>query len=158
MGVRSSVLDRFFRLQFFQFKQIVKGGLVAVSSGDPLGEWQGPGIEIALAMIHVPNRIADTSLHGAGQAEGKIQYCSPYDLPYRALLPKGIEGLLVAGRCISGTHRAHASYRVMSICMAMGEAAGIAAALSAKAGCTPRQLDVAQLQEVMTDVGIQLFE
>ncbi|MBO8444257.1 MAG: FAD-dependent oxidoreductase [Bacteroidetes bacterium] len=111
------------------------------------------------AVVH--NALFIVDIHnpaGAGQAEGKIQYCRPYDLPYRALLPKGIEGLLVAGRCISGTHRAHASYRVMSICMAMGEAAGIAAALSAKAGCTPRQLDVAQLQEVMTDVGIQLFE
>ena len=43
-----------------------------------------------------------------------------------------IDGLLVAGRCISGTHRAHASYRVMSICLAMGQAAGVAAALSAK--------------------------
>ena len=95
---------------------------------------------------------------GAGQAEDKIQYCQPYDLPYRCFLPKGLEGLMVAGRCISGTHRAHASYRVMSICMAMGEAVGIAAALSVQNGCTPRQLDVTLLQKTMTDMGIVLFD
>lgn len=95
---------------------------------------------------------------GAGQAEDKIQYCQPYDLPYRCFLPKGLEGLMVAGRCISGTHRAHASYRVMSICMAMGEAVGIAAALSVQNGCTPRQLDVTLLQKTMTDKGIVLFD
>jgi len=95
---------------------------------------------------------------GAGQAEEKIQYCQPYDLPYRCFLPKGLEGLMVAGRCISGTHRAHASYRVMSICMAMGEAIGIAAALSVSKGCTPRQLDVTLLQKTMTEKGIVLFD
>lgn len=95
---------------------------------------------------------------GAGQAEDKIQYCQPYDLPYRCFLPKGLEGLMVAGRCISGTHRAHASYRVMSICMAMGEAVGIAAALSVQNACTPRQLDVTLLQKTMTDKGIVLFD
>lgn len=95
---------------------------------------------------------------GAGQAEEKIQYCQPYDLPYRCFLPKGLEGLMVAGRCISGTHRAHASYRVMSICMAMGEAIGIAAALSVQNGCTPRRLDVALLQKTMTEKGIVLFD
>jgi hypothetical protein len=68
---------------------------------------------------------------GAGQAEGHSQPAKPYDIPYRAMLPAGIEGVLTAGRCISGTHRAHASYRVMAICIAMGEAAGAAAALAA---------------------------
>lgn len=74
---------------------------------------------------------------GAGQAEDKIVYCRPYDLPYGCFVPLGIENLYVAGRCISGTHRAHASYRVMSICMAMGEAVGIASAMCADEGCTP---------------------
>lgn len=95
---------------------------------------------------------------GAGQAEDKIQYCKPYDLPYRCFVPRKVENLMTAGRCISGTHRAHASYRVMSICMAMGEAVGIAAALCAKEGCTPRQLDVKALQRTMTAKGIELFD
>ena len=95
---------------------------------------------------------------GAGQAEPTIQYCKPYDLPYRCFLPLGLEGLLVAGRCISGTHRAHASYRVMSICMAMGEAVGIAAAMSASQHCTPRALDVGELQKRLESLGVELFD
>lgn len=94
---------------------------------------------------------------GAGQAESKIQYVRPYDLPYRCFVPRKVENLYVAGRCISGTHRAHASYRVMSICMAMGEAVGIAASLCAEEKCSPRTLDVRHLQDVMTSKGIDLF-
>ena len=94
---------------------------------------------------------------GAGQAEDHIQYCDPYDLPYRCFTPKGIENLYTAGRCISGTHRAHASYRVMSICMAMGEAVGVAAAMCASRGCTTRELDVKALQNRLTEKGIELY-
>lgn len=95
---------------------------------------------------------------GAGQAEAKIQYVKPYDLPYRCFVPKKVDNLLIAGRCISGTHRAHASYRVMSICMAMGEAVGIAAALCVENNCKPRELNVVMLQKTMTDKGIELFD
>jgi hypothetical protein len=63
-----------------------------------------------------------------------------YGIPYRCLLPVGLEGLLVAGRCFSATHDAHASARSMATCMAMGQAAGTAAALAADAGTTPREL------------------
>lgn len=55
----------------------------------------------------------------------------PYHIPYRSLVPKGLEGILVAGRTISGTHLAMASFRVTGTCSAMGEAAGKAAAYSA---------------------------
>ncbi len=99
--------------------------------------------------IHNPN--------GAGQAESKIQYCRPYDIPYRAFVPLKIDGLLIAGRCISGTHDAHASYRVMSICMAMGEAVGIAAAICSKNDLIPRQLDYKQIQKELKNSGIDLF-
>lgn len=111
------------------------------------------------AVVHRAEFIVD--IHnpaGAGQAEERIQYCKPYDLPYRCFVPRGIENLYTAGRCISGTHRAHASYRVMSICMAMGEAVGIAAALCARKGCSPRKLDVGELQRTMTGKGIELFD
>ena len=95
---------------------------------------------------------------GAGQAEEKIQYVVPYDLPYGCFVPKGVDGLMTAGRCISGTHRAHASYRVMSICMAMGQAVGGAAALCARQGCQPRALDVKALQKELTALGVELFD
>ena len=68
-----------------------------------------------------------------------------------------MENLLVAGRCISGTHRAHASYRVMAICMAMGEAVGVAAALSAEKEITPKRLESREIQEILEKRGIDLF-
>jgi hypothetical protein len=72
---------------------------------------------------------------------------STYDIPLRCLLPQGVENLLVAGRCLSATHDAHASVRSMGQCMAMGQAAGTAAALAALSGVAPRALDVGRLQE-----------
>lgn len=95
---------------------------------------------------------------GGGQAEGHSQPAIPYDIPYRSLLPAGLENILTCGRCISGTHRAHASYRVMGICLATGQAAGIAAALSAKEGVSPRGLDVKTLQSALTETGAILFD
>lgn len=94
---------------------------------------------------------------GAGQAEATIQYCTPYDIPYRCFVPLGVDGLLTAGRCISGTHDAHASYRVMSICLAMGEAAGVAAAIAAEQDALPRDLDVSLLQQRLIEKGVDLF-
>jgi glycine/D-amino acid oxidase-like deaminating enzyme len=64
-----------------------------------------------------------------------------YGIPYRCLLPSGIDALLVAGRCFSATHDAHASARSMATCMAMGQAAGTAAAMASASGSTPRALD-----------------
>lgn len=64
-----------------------------------------------------------------------------YQIPYRCLVPLNVDNLLMAGRCISGSHLAHASYRVTGNCVAMGQAAGIAAALCIEGGVTPRKLD-----------------
>ena len=79
--------------------------------------------------IHVPN---STEQHN--------QNVMPYEIPYRAMLPKGLSNVLVAGRCISGSHVAMASYRVTGNCCAMGEAAGKAASYAAKNGVTPREV------------------
>jgi len=93
---------------------------------------------------------------GGGQAEKYAQACIPYDIRYGSLVPLKVDGLLTAGRCISGTHRAHASYRVMGICMGMGQAAGIAAALCAGKNCTPRALDVREVQKRLVECGVDL--
>ena len=80
--------------------------------------------------------------HGAG-AGTEWQYVAggaAYGIPFRALLPLGLDGLLVAGRCFSSTHDAHASARSMATCMAMGQAAGTAAALAAARNCLPRDV------------------
>ncbi len=69
-----------------------------------------------------------------------------YQIPYRCLVPEKIDGLLVAGRCISTDVRAHASARIMPSCMAMGQAAGLAAAIAIDSAKTPRDIDVNILQ------------
>jgi glycine/D-amino acid oxidase-like deaminating enzyme len=79
-----------------------------------------------------------------------------YGIPYRCLLPKGVEGMLVAGRCFSATHDAHASARSMATCMAMGEAAGTAAALAAASGDTPRNVSVDALRGRLREIGALL--
>lgn len=70
-----------------------------------------------------------------------------YDIPYRVLLPQGVSNLVVAGRCLSADHDAHASVRSMGQCMAMGQAAGTAAALAVREDGTPHRLNVGKLQE-----------
>jgi hypothetical protein len=69
-----------------------------------------------------------------------------YSIPYRCFLPKGIEGLLVAGKNISVTHDANGTTRIMGCVVSQGEAAGTAAALAVKNKVTPRQVDVDELR------------
>ena len=76
-----------------------------------------------------------------------------YGIPYRGLLPRRVDHLIVAGRCISADRRALASARITGTCMAMGQAAGTAAALSIAAGCAPRQLAILQLQDTLRGQG-----
>lgn len=70
----------------------------------------------------------------------KRQSVLPYDIPYRALVAQDVDGLLMAGRCISGDFLAHSSYRVTGNAVAMGEAAGIAAAYCARNGLLPHEI------------------
>lgn len=84
------------------------------------------------------------------------QMVSGHAYPYRCLLPKGVDGLLVAGRCASATHLGFASGRGMGECMGMGQAAGVAAALSVAQGVTPREVDVASVQAFLRDMGVKL--
>ncbi|CAG7598547.1 hypothetical protein PAESOLCIP111_00235 [Paenibacillus solanacearum] len=79
-----------------------------------------------------------------------------YDIPFRTLVPKKIQNLLIGGRPISATHEAHSAIRVQPIAMAIGQAAGTAAALCAKGGVLPRELDVRQVQKALTDQGAVL--
>lgn len=76
-----------------------------------------------------------------------------YDIPYGCLVPEKLDGVLVAGRCVSSEHEAHASCRVMVFCMGMGEAAGYAAAIAAKEDCAPREIDVKRIQEKLKETG-----
>lgn len=72
---------------------------------------------------------------------------SAYQIPYRSLVARGLDNLLVAGRCVSATHEAAGSLRLTPQCFVTGEAAGTAAALSVIEGTSPRDIDRADLAE-----------
>jgi hypothetical protein len=72
-----------------------------------------------------------------------------YGIPYRALVPQGVDGLLAVGKCMSGTHIAQSSFRVMPIAGSTGQAAGVAAALCAKHNVHPRDLDPQDVRAVL---------
>lgn len=88
-----------------------------------------------------------------------LEWCGDcYDIPYRSLLPLDIENLIVAGRCISTTHEAMSSTRVMATCMAIGEAAGRAAKMAVKQNIKPRNIRVEKLQKELLNRGGYLNE
>jgi hypothetical protein len=86
----------------------------------------------------------------------KISQMKIHQVPYRALVPEKIDGLLAAGRCISATHVALSAGKSMGNCFATGHAAGVAAALSFKLRKIPRELDVKKIQEVLKNDGVDL--
>jgi glycine/D-amino acid oxidase-like deaminating enzyme len=93
--------------------------------------------------------------HHAG-SDTRWQYLpegETYDLPFRCLVPSVAEGLLVAGRCLSADHDAHASVRSMGQCMAMGQAAGVAATLAAEHNMPPHEVDIKTLQQRLRAMG-----
>ena len=73
----------------------------------------------------------------------------PYDIPLRALIAKDVDGLMMAGRCISGDYIAHASYRVTGNAVAMGEAAGAVAALAATTRRLPHEVDWSEAKSAL---------
>jgi len=79
-----------------------------------------------------------------------------YEIPYRCLVPQELDGLLVAGRCISVDHHADVYTRNQGSCMATGEAAGVAAAIVAADAVPPRSVDVAKVQAGLRKLGVDL--
>jgi hypothetical protein len=98
--------------------------------------------------IHNPN--------GKGTVLKRLPPDEAYDIPLRALIPRGLDNLLVAGRCISGSHEAHSSYRVMPIAMATGQAAGVCAALAVQQDLPARQVAAADVQQELLGQGASL--
>jgi hypothetical protein len=117
--------------------------------------------EDIIACRRFPDAIAvagyPVDIHHAKGGDCTMYFCDDsYDIPYRCLLPAHIEGLLVAGRCSSMNHEAMASTRVMSTCMALGEAAGRAARLAIQEGVQPSALRVEQLRDELRATGAYL--
>lgn len=92
-------------------------------------------------------------IHGDGTAQVRqyVEGGRSYDIPYRALIPAGLENVLVAGRCLSSTREANGSARVIGTCLAMGQAAGTAATMASDG--TVLDVDVAALRQRITDQG-----
>jgi hypothetical protein len=93
---------------------------------------------------------------GSGTTTHRLPAGASYEIPYRCLVPRGVDDLLVAGRCISTTHEALASTRLTPTVMTLGQAAGTAAALSLRAGVTPRALDPTALRAQLVRDGVDL--
>lgn len=107
--------------------------------------------EIALCGAPIEDHMAGTDTRWTYVPESGV-----YGIPYRCLVPSAVEGMLVAGRCFSASHDAHASARSMATCMAMGQAAGTAAALAVVSGTTPRSLDPEALRMCLAGDGALL--
>ena len=95
--------------------------------------------------IHNPN--------GTGTVFREFKDGEWYEIPYRCLVPLGMKNLLVAGRCISSTHEAQASYRIMPFCAEIGQAAGCAAAVAKKNGTSVRAVDVSEVRRLLREEG-----
>ena len=116
--------------------------------------------EIADAVQHEDYVVYDAyfnfdvhNITGAGLdktgCQHKFKQTNGYTIPYGCMVPEKIDGLLLAGRNISGTHMAHSNYRAMPICVGIGEACGIAAAIAAACGRTPREINATEIRERM---------
>ncbi|MCE5240428.1 FAD-dependent oxidoreductase [bacterium] len=121
--------------------------------------------EDCLQPTRFPDRIAKSSypvdVHnpsGVGITLKKLPPGEYHDIPYRCLVPLGVDDLLVAGRCISATFEAQAAIRIEPTCRALGEAAGTAAALCLERACTPRALPAEVLLEKLAANGANVSE
>ncbi|CAM5345195.1 FAD-dependent oxidoreductase OS=Streptomyces tendae OX=1932 GN=GUR47_04025 PE=4 SV=1 [Streptomyces tendae] len=159
-------IDRFLRTRVpgFEESYVVQSGthIGVRESRRVLGDYRLTGHDI-LAARTFPDVIAHgaypVDIHnprGSGTVLKRVPRGTFYDIPLRCLLPRGTDRLLVAGRCISGTHVAHSSYRVMPIAMATGHAAGVCAALTVRHGRGPRGLPYRLVQRELLRQGARL--
>ena len=113
--------------------------------------------EDVIALAGYPVDLHSPTGDGGG-ATGEYKTANIYEIPFRSLVPQRVEQLLVAGRSLSATHEALAAVRVMPPAMAMGQAAGTAAAIAATTGTPPRRVPVRALQARLVRDGAYLGE
>jgi len=105
----------------------------------------------------VRSKWAHTDVHSGKNMQWSFELIEgPYYIPYRAMVPKKVDNLLVAGRCISATRKAMASIRIMPVCASIGEAVGAAAAIASKKELTPRSVDIEELKTILKRQGFKL--
>jgi glycine/D-amino acid oxidase-like deaminating enzyme len=93
---------------------------------------------------------------GSGTTTHRLPPGASYEIPYRCLIPEHVDGLIVAGRCISTTHEALASARLTPTVMTLGQAAGTAAHQALEAGVEPRAIDARELRRRLAGMGVDL--
>lgn len=98
--------------------------------------------------IHAPTRELN-DINSTIRTGIKVQ---PYDIPLRALIARDVDGLMMAGRCISGDYIAHSSYRVTGNATAMGEAAGLTSAMASQKNQLPHQLDSRSVLQALEEI------
>ncbi len=101
----------------------------------------------------------DIDIHnpeGAGTSHHYFADGQWYEIPYRCLVPKSMDNLLVAGRCISSSHEAQASYRIMPYCAELGQAAGTAVSVAKDNNTTVRDVDIKKVQEILRSEGFAI--
>jgi hypothetical protein len=103
--------------------------------------------------IHPPTGIGYKRVEDKPTKPGAPPPGDWYEVPYRSLVPLEVDNLLIAGRCVSATHEGQGAVRIMPNCMALGQAAGTAAALCAKQGVKPRALDTKVLKACLLEQG-----
>jgi hypothetical protein len=154
-------------VKFFQENVPELSGCRLVQTGTQIGlrETRRIGGEYTLtqADIRAGGEFADVVARGAhpidihppteGEDQSLGRLRRDYGIPYRCLVAREVDNLLTAGRCISATHGALATTGVMGTCMALGQAAGTAAALAAEAGVPARSVDVDLLQQTLRSQG-----
>ena len=100
------------------------------------------------------------NIKGAGLdkngAQRDFQSKGYYTIPYRACVPEKIDGLLLSGRNISGTHKAHSNYRVMGICLNIGVGVGTAAAVAIRNNTELRDVNIREVQQILLDNGTEI--
>lgn len=122
-------------------------GVMALTEGEIIDAVQHDDYVVYDAYFNFDvHNITGSGLDETG-CQKKFTQTKGYTIPYGCLVPKEIDGLLLSGRNISGTHMAHSNFRAMPICMGTGEAAGVAAALSVKQEKKLRDIDVKDIQE-----------
>ena len=125
-------------------------GEYQLTGRDVLSGRQFPDV-IAMGAFGIDIHIADFS--GGGVVGLDLSPGTSYDIPYRCLVPLDIDNILVGGRCISVSHVAFGSSRIMAVASGTGHAAGVAAALCVLNNTTPRELDYPSLRDAMLDQG-----
>ena len=117
-----------------------------------------------LTEARFPDSVARNSypidIHSVKSKSGIVMKHLPkghyHEIPYRCMLPVGIDNLLVAGRCLSATFAAQAAVRIQQNCRALGEAAGLAAAMSIETGVPVRDIDTTELRRRLNAQGAQI--